>query len=260
MLSSFFDINFIKSLISSSVSVIPGSLALLFLMVITIVVINVFLLAIFGLVGAAFLRRMHIASGSLEQQKQQAHEKAEALLENARKESLRLVDGAGKKAGEVLAQTQVVKEALEAQLTRAIQEFSQKETDRVGHIGEELVIAYRAMIESSKQQYSDVAGAVTKEMASDAQRSIKQFGEFLKDQTTHYEGTLKQQAQEGFMSAQKEISDYKRESLRHVEDAIYLILNLVAKSVLGKVLSLEDQQDLIIHALNEAKQQGFFEV
>ena len=62
------------------------------------------------------------------------------------------------------------------------------------------------------------------------------------------------------MSAQKEISDYKRESLRKVEDALYRILNLVTKSVLGKALNLEDQQDLVIHALNEAKQQAFFEI
>lgn len=260
MLLSFFDLTFIRGFISGVVSAVPESFALLFLMVIAIVMINAFLLAIFGLVGAAFLKRMHIASGDLEQQKKQAYEKAETLLENARKESLRLVDEAGKKAGEMLAQTQAAKETLETQLARALQEFSQKETERVGHIAEDLITAYRAIIESSKQQYGDVADVMAKEMTSNAQRSIKEFAEFLKDQTTRYEGTLKQQAQEGFMLAQKEISDYKRESLRHVEDAIYRILNLVAKSVLGKVLSLEDQQDLIINALNEAKQQGFFEV
>lgn len=260
MLLSFFDLGFIESLVSGVASAIPESLALLFLMMIAVVLINVFLLAIFGLVGAAFLTRMRIASGDLEQQKKQTHEKAEALLENARKESLSLVSEAGKKAGEMLAQTKVAKETLETDLVRAFQEFSQKETDRLGHVAQDLVTTYRTMIESSKQQYGDAAGAVTKEMAGHVERSIKEFQEFLKDQTTHYEGTLKQQAQEGFMSAQKEISDYKRESLRHVEDAIYRILNLVAKSVLGKVVSLEDQHDLIIHALNEAKQQGFFEV
>lgn len=260
MLLSFFDLTFIRSFISGVVSAVPESFALLFLMVIAIVMINVFLLAIFGLVGATFLKRMHIASGNLEQQKKQAYEKAEALLENARKESLRLVGEAGKKASEILAQTDVAKEALETQLTHAFQEFFQKENERLGRVAQDLTAAYHAMLESSKQQYSDAANAATKEMTDDAKRSIGQFQEFLKDQTTHYEGTLKQQAQEGFMSAQKEISDYKRESLRHVEDAIYRILNLVAKSVLGKVLSLEDKQDLIINALNEAKQQGFFEV
>ena len=75
-----------------------------------------------------------------------------------------------------------------------------------------------------------------------------------------YEGALHEQIQAGFMSTQKEISDYKRESLRKVEDAIYRILNLVSKSILGKALSLEDQQDLVVRALDEAKKQGFFEL
>lgn len=227
---------------------------------IAIVIINACILMIFSLVGAAFLKRMQVASGDLEKQKREAHEKAEALLENARKESLRIVEEAGKKAGELLGQTQVVKETLQTQLAHALEGFSQKETERVGQIAQDLIMTYRTMIESSKQQYDNMIETVIKEMAGDAGRSMKQFEESLKDQTTRYEGVLKQQAQEGFTLAQKEISDYKRESLRHVEDAIYRILNLVAKSVLGKALNLEDQQDLVIHALHEAKQQGFFEM
>lgn len=238
---------------------VPEPFALIVLMAIAVVIINTCLLAVFAFVGAVFLKRMQIASGDLEKQKREAHEKAEALLENARKESLRIVEEAGKKADELLGQTQAAKETLQTQLAHAIEEFSQKETQAHGRMAEDLIASYRIMIESGKQQYNAMVEAVIKEMAGDAGRSIKQFEESLKDQTMHYEGALKQQIQDGFMSAQKEISDYKRESLRHVEDAIYHILNLVAKSVLGKALNLEDQQDLVIHALREAKEQGFFE-
>ena len=256
----FFDIAFIKNFLSGSFEIFPESFALLVLIVIVVVIINACLLAIFCLVGAALLKCMQIASGYLQQQKRKAHENAEALLENARKESLRIVEEAGKKSGELLGQTQAVKEVLQTQLAHALEEFYQKETERVGRIAQDLITTYRTMIESSKQQYHNMAEAVIKEIAGDAQRSIKEFGESLKDQTIRYEGTLKQQTQDGFISAQKEISDYKRESLRHAENAIYHILDFVAKSVFGKALNLEDQQDLVIHALQEAKQQGFFEV
>jgi len=245
---------------SHVVAVIPQSLAVLFIMVIVVVIINLCLLAIFGLVGAVFLRRMHIASGDIEQQKREIHQKAEVLLENARKESLHIVEEANKKAGELLQQTQIVKETFETELAVVLQEFSQKETERVGHISEELIKNYRVMMESTKQKYGDAMLMAAKEMADTAQGSLTQFQEYLKDQTTRYESTLKQQTQTGFMSAQKEISDYKRESFRKVEDAIYRILDLVSKSVFGKAVSLEDQQDLVIHALDEAKQQGFFEL
>ena len=256
----FFDIAFMKDFISIFSQVVPESSILIMLTAIATVIINACLLVIFGSIGTVFLKRMQIASGDVERQKREAREKAEALFENASRESLRIVEEAGKKASEMLGKTQTVKETLETQLTHAIEEFSQKETERVGRIAQDLVITYRAMIESSKQQYDNMAEGVMKEMADDARRSIKQFRESFKEQTIHYESALKQQAQEGFMSAQKEINDYKRESLRHVENAIYNIINLVAKSVLGKALNLEDQQDLVIHALHEAKQQGFFEV
>ena len=236
------------------------SLTLLFLVIIAIVTINACLLVGASIVGVTFLRRMRVSSGELERERREAHEKAEALLETARKESFGITEEAHKKAGELLHQTQAVKETLEAGLTQALHDFSQKESERVAHVSGELVEAYRGMIESTKQQYGAATAGTAKEMADVAQTTMKQFEEFLKDQTTRYEGALKQQVQAGFMSAQKEIGDYKRESLRKVEDAIYRILNLVTKSVLGKALSLEDQQDLVIHALDEVKQQGFFEL
>ncbi|MEK7083063.1 MAG: hypothetical protein AAB972_02735, partial [Patescibacteria group bacterium] len=86
-------------------------------------------------------------------------------------ESLRIVEEAGKKSGELLGQTQAVKEVLQTQLAHALEEFYQKETERVGRIAQDLITTYRTMIESSKQQYHNMAEAVIKEIAGDAQRS-----------------------------------------------------------------------------------------
>lgn len=258
---SFFDPIFLSDVFSTAFAG-PASLpvSVLFLMSIAVVIINLFLLVAFGMTGAVFLKRMSISSGELEEQKRQAYEKAEGELESSRKESLRIVEEANKKAGELLQQTGVTKQAIETELTRLMQDFAQKETQRVGDVSTELIGAYKAMMDSTKQQYGSAMAATAKEMAGTAQQSLTLFEQFLKDQTTRYEGTLARQVQEGFMSAQKEISDYKRESLRKVEDAIYRIINLVTKSVLGKALSLEDKQDLVVHALDEAKKEGFFEL
>ena len=260
MLLSFFDTSPFIDAISGIFLATPQSLAFVFLMVLGVVMLNAFLLAVFGIIGAAFLKRMQNARFHMQREKEDVHKKAEALIEEARKESLHIVSEATKKAGEILEQTQAIKNSIETELSKGIRELFQKEQQRVGEISSEFIEAYHKMIESTKQEYGTVVVRTTKEMADDVQKSLKEFEQSLKDQTTRYEWMLKEQVQEGFMSAQKEISDYKRESLRKVEDALYRILNLVTKSVLGKALNLEDQQDLVIHALNEAKQQAFFEV
>ena len=260
MLLSFFDMSPFIDAISSIFSATPQSLAFVFLMVLGVVMMNAFLLAVFGIVGAGFLKRMQISTLHIKREKEDAHKKSETLIEEARKESLHIVSEANKKATEILQQTQALKDSIEADLSKEIRELSQKEQQRVGEISSEFIEAYRKMIESTKQEYGTVVARTAKEMANDVEKSLKEFEQSLKDQTTRYEGMLKEQVQEGFMSAQKEISHYKRESLRKVEDALYRILNLVTKSVLGKALNLEDQQDLVIHALNEAKQQAFFEI
>ena len=257
---SLFDLNSIINGISGLFAATDQTIGFLFMLVLGILFLNAFLLAGFGIIGAVFLKRMRISSADLEQEKREAHEKAEALLEAARKESLSIVDEASKKAGEMLAQTHVVKEEIETELAAAIRQFSEKERERVAQVSTRLIDEYRAVMESMKQEYGSAIAGVEKEMVDAAQVSLKEFTQYLKDQTTRHEGALKEHVQQGFMSAQKDISDYKRESLRKVEEAMYRILNLVAKSVLGKALNLEDQQDLVIHALDEAKQQAFFEI
>lgn len=249
-----------NNIIAEIVSLIPQSSGLVFLLGTTIVVANIFLLMAFAAIGSAFLSRMRTSSGELERQKREAHEKAELLLENARKDSLRIVEEANKKAGELLQTTQAVKNTFESEVTSHLKDFSEKEKDRIVDASKQMIDAYRQMLESTKQQYGSTMASTAKEMASEAQKSIHIFGEFLKEQTVRYEGSLHEQIEAGFMSTQKEISDYKRESLRKVEDAIYRILNFVSKSVLGHALNLEDQQDLVVRALDEAKKQGFFEL
>ena len=258
-LSSF---NFYSLIHGLSVLVAPtaGSLGMLFMLALGIVFINAFLLVAFGLVGAAFLRRMRMDSSELEQELREAHEKAKELLEAARQESLHMVAEAGRKAGELLQQTGSAKEQIETQLDQEIRQFSEHERARVAEFSVQLMDAYRGMLGMTQQQYGAAIAATAKEMADMSQAALKQFEEDLKEQTIRYQGALKVQVQESFMSAQKEISDYRRESLRKVEDEIYRILNLVTKSVIGKALDLEDQQELVVHALNEAKQQSFFEI
>lgn len=250
----------IGNTIIAAINAIPTAFIPLFFLGAAIAVANGLFLFLFTVVGSAFLNRMKIGSGAIEQEKQEAHVMAEALLDEARKESLRITEKANKNAQEILARTQTIKESLDADLKATLEQFSRKENERVKEVATQMVDAYRTMMDSTKQQYTAAISSTAKEMADGAQRSLKEFEESLKNQTTRYEGVLKEQIQAGFMSAQKEISDYKRESLRKVEEGIYHILNLVTKSILGKALSLEDQQDLVVHALNEAKQQGFFEV
>lgn len=224
-----------------------------------ILLMHVFLLLAFMLVGSVFLKRMRISSGDLEQQKREQYEKAEALIGQARQESLRIIEEGNKKASEILQKTEAIKQETEKHFADVLEEVSKKETERIVQISGELIAAYRQMLEGTKQQYTAAAAATAQEMAGDAQKSLGAFQEFLKDQTSRYQGALKQQVQEGFLNAQKEINDYRRDSLRKVEEAIYRILSTVSKAVFGKALSMEEHQELVIRSLDEAKKQGFFE-
>ena len=75
-----------------------------------------------------------------------------------------------------------------------------------------------------------------------------------------YERLTDQGLEEWRRTLKEEIEKKKEIGLKRVEESIYRILFFVSKEVLGKSINLEDHQDLVVRALDDAKRQGFFDI
>ena len=60
-------------------------------------------------------------------------------------------------------------------------------------------------------------------------------------------------------TAKKEVQYYKQEQIKKIDNEIYKILQNVSMLVLRKTIPLEDHEQLILDALNKAKEEKVFE-
>jgi len=69
---------------------------------------------------------------------------------------------------------------------------------------------------------------------------------------------IAQKLEESLISAQHEIERYKEERKREIDEKLFEFVKEVVKRVLGKQISIDEHEKLVLKALEEAKRQGFF--
>jgi len=115
------------------------------------------------------------------------------------------------------------------------------------------------------QQYSKQYNIKdVKQHESAYERKVKELEEELSTtkynkRTQHHIGLVKAQLarlKEEYQKKEKELELYKVEALKKIDDQIYNVIQNISNEVLGKSISLQDHEQLIIDALEKAKKEG----
>lgn len=92
-----------------------------------------------------------------------------------------------------------------------------------------------------------------------ANREIKDFKNALETETINIEKAVGEKLAVRYDEVKQEVEDYKAKQIAAVDQKINKILVEIAQNLLGKTLNARDHQDLVIKALEEAKQNGLFD-
>lgn len=96
---------------------------------------------------------------------------------------------------------------------------------------------------------------ISKKVERDTISELKDFKEIMRKETIESQKIVGAKIEEDYKKVLKEIDDYKKEKLKNAEDHIYAVLQEISKLVLGKSISIEEHEQLIIDALNKAKEE-----
>lgn len=219
---------------------------------------NALLLTGFGFTVFSFLKHMHPSKDESIELLKQAREKESRILAAAQDESARMIKEAAQNASHIVSNAEVIVRNAEQDMKAALSSQLQKEEQKLAGISDEIMAAYRLTLESAKKEYDKTAESAARGIADGAHDAIKEFQAFFTEKTVQYQSVVDQHIKEWHAEARKEIHDYKREAMKKIDDGIYQIVLSVAKQVLGKTISMEEHQALIVRALDEAKKEGFF--
>lgn len=177
-----------------------------------------------------------------------AHERAEAIIRSAEA-----------RAEKISVDAELFNRRVQERLERALDEFLKRESERLAAAGEKLLGGYDDLARESRGAYARVIEGVSKSVSEEARRGIAGFEEFVKQEMVRYERLTDRGLEEWRRTIEEEIAKKKEAGLKRVEESIYRILFFVSKEVLGHAINLEEHQELVIRALDDAKRQGFFD-
>ena len=144
-----------------------------------------------------------------------------------------------------------------------LEDEAKKNRDAVIRSLEEIRVETQQEIASYIEIRKNYSSELQKMYASIVQESrggIDGFLRKLDEEIQSRDKTLADLFRELTSAAEKEVAEYKASRFQRVDDAIFRIVMFVSREVLGKTLSPEDHQELIIRALEDAKREGFFTV
>jgi len=114
---------------------------------------------------------------------------------------------------------------------------------------------YQKALEETKLQAQASLGGISKDVRQEVVRQIDAVRIGLTGEIQKAQLETRQMLSASYKKMEDEIEAYKAERLKRVDETIFEILKDVSAKAIGKTLSLEDHEDVVVKALEDAKKE-----
>lgn len=182
-------------------------------------------------------------------------QKAQAILQDAHANNLSIISGANKKAQEILSQANQSKTTSQEILQQKLDQLVSLQEQTLQKVSADFLKAYHQSLIDIGNKDIDQLKTVSKTLESEVEKEISQFSRAVEKETVGIQEEVKEKAETEYQHVHAEIQAYKDNQMKLVQSQVYPLLQRVTELTLGKALSLDDQQELVLKALDEAKQE-----
>jgi hypothetical protein len=163
------------------------------------------------------------------------------VVDEALSKERKILDDATNEASQIISQTEFVSQDSVKTIDHALETL----TTDMNKEAVETANLYQSDYQKSLKELTD-------QSLHDFQNVSKEMQEDLRKQMTAFHTTLLPQLE-------KELTEYKEVRMQDTERLVKSVIQKVSQEVLHKSLTLDDQQKILIDALERAKREGVFE-
>lgn len=202
------------------------------------------------------LHSLHLAEEAKRDLSKDFYSKRENILEDARRKALSIIEEANLASAHMLSQTHDFHTKSEQVLKNQVDTLLKQQNDILEKNSLELLKQYGLALENLEQKNINLFQKVSQDVERDAGAELKNFKEVLEKETFTAQKIVGQKIEEQYKKVEEELVVYRTERLKHIDESIYKILMDVSKMVLSKTLRVEDHEQLVLDALDQAKKQN----
>jgi F0F1-type ATP synthase membrane subunit b/b' len=168
----------------------------------------------------------------------------EKVLAEAKVQAKQIVSDAQTRAGQLISEA--------ASFGGKTQELLGKELQKVQAV--ELGY-YQKALQAARQDASASLGGLSQDVKEEVIKQIDTVRTSLTGEIQKAQLETKQMLSASYKKMEEELAVYKAERMKKVDEKIFEILRDVAAKAIGKALSLEDHEDIVVKALEDAKKE-----
>ena len=221
-------------------------------LVVSVFVLSIALLAM-ALSYYQVLRKMILREKRYDELFTGMDEKGIDLLENARKKSAEIIEEATQKAQEIINQSQSLNNDSRKMLDVALETLIKHQTSYFEKVSQDFLDEYKKELNSLRNKTVEIASNVSKDIEADTLREVDDYEKILQKETLDSQKIVEEKIEEDYARTQKEVSKYKDQMFKKIDEEIYGILESVSKEAIGKSIPFALHEQLIIDALEKAK-------
>lgn len=189
---------------------------------------------------------------------QASYSRAIQIIQDARNKSYEILTQANDMARKIVSDTKVFSESSGKELSKEVDSLAQQHVSELNRISQDLLASYKSLVEKEKKDSFDTIETLSQGIKDQILTEIDQFKEDIHKETIETESEVRLKVEKQYEDMEKSLQEYKAERLRKIDNAIYKIVVQVSKDVIGKGMTLEDHENLIINSLEDAKKRSEF--
>jgi hypothetical protein len=180
------------------------------------------------------------------------------LLQEAHSKAVGIIENANQKADEILSSTKGYEANSKQNLELKLNDIEKQHQDELRKASQEIRETYQQALILIKDDNVNLLETMTKDIEGDVINEFSDFRKVLEKETIQTEKQMQEKIDLQYQEIQKEIDEYKKAKLKKVDEQILKLLYRVTELSLGKAMTFEHQEQVVLNALDEAKKENVF--
>lgn len=141
---------------------------------------------------------------------------------------------------------------IQSEVKKVLDETHKNIADQAGKFEDE----FAQMLSQTKQEYMSKSEDVLKQLEMIPESEMEEFKTILQKETLSAQKILGDRISELFVEAEKQAAEYKQQRINEVKEQLESVTADVLEEVIGKKLSRQDHEKLVMNALEQISVKG----
>jgi F0F1-type ATP synthase membrane subunit b/b' len=191
---------------------------------------------------------------------QQVDDAYRKLKRETLKHENEVLEAARTQGQKIIAEAQRKAETLVAHAADRSNQYAAQFGQELGKVSKEQIALYQKVLDESRKETSAMMKQVAEETRTLSVKEVENLRQRLVEQAEQSQSALSAAIASAFAKAETQIEAYKQERFTFIEGHAVELVSEIAQAVLPRELTLQQHEDVILAAMDEAKKDRVFEV